>query len=682
MRIKNITRLMVALFATAVLLGSLPAEAAALSKPSQAGEKVLSGGQRDFRWPVPGQYGLSSCFLDQRSHYAIDISAPQGSKVIASYSGTVVATYNGCSHNYGGDCGCGFGNYVIMKHNYALKSGEHITLYTRYAHLTKATVSVGQTLSAGQQVGTVGSTGLSTGHHLDFQILQGGYTPYRSYSIDPYINELLELPEGIWNALGSYCCGKYIEYIQYLYPRCTHNSFNAQGLCSDCGFNYDWRSTKSTSSMGIYQVKADISPASVPYSAALGSLAPLAAETTVSVSGTVVNGLGESWYEISLSGSTAYLSKSALSFQSYLESQYDGAFTSLSEGQTLKPQSYTLSGWVGSRYPLKKLSAHLDGQPYATWSGNATRVYLESTDINNKLYFAHLTPGNHTLQIFAEDITGREARKVLEVHFSVRSLYSYTVILDPGEGVCDVPSVTVGEGSALGQLPAAEMPGHTFTGWFDAAGQAVSDGAAIGENTTLHARFAPIALTVMLEDQPVCVFYGQPLPSLPEITQEGYRFLGWFTAKTGGTAWSMETPVTEDMTLYPQFVPLSYTVTLDAGGGAVEHTSVSATFGADYSDLPTPSQEGYRFIGWYLQDTEITASTAVFTASDHTLTARWELLPAPQAEEAVHSSQDIVKLSTAVLCLLLSGASLFFTLRPMLPKKSEEALEETSPAEQ
>ena len=144
---------------------------AASSPPSQAGKKVLSGGQRDFAFPVPGHNMLSSCFYDNRNHCALDFPAPKGTKIVASYAGTVIATYNGCSHNYGKSrscgCGSGFGNYVILKHDYVLKSGEHITLYSSYNHLTKATVYEGQTVKKGQQVGTMGSTGYSTGHHLD-----------------------------------------------------------------------------------------------------------------------------------------------------------------------------------------------------------------------------------------------------------------------------------------------------------------------------------------------------------------------------------------------------------------------------------------------------------------------------------------------------------------------------------
>ena len=47
---------------------------------------------------------------------------------------------------------------------------------TAYAHMTRRLVSAGQTVAAGQQVGTVGSTGNSTGPHLHFEVYVGGST--------------------------------------------------------------------------------------------------------------------------------------------------------------------------------------------------------------------------------------------------------------------------------------------------------------------------------------------------------------------------------------------------------------------------------------------------------------------------------------------------------------------------
>lgn len=184
------------------------------------GPVKLSGGQRDMKWPVPGYYNIQSCFYDHRDHYAIDISANKGTTVVATYAGTVVATYTKCTHNYGKESRCcndGYGNYVVLKHTYTKLDGSSVELYSRYSHLTDVNVSVGQSVSMGTTIGTVGSTGYSGGFHLDFQTLYGGWAPRQDYSIDPYSNQLLELPSNL-TVYDAWACGKdYYELIKALY---------------------------------------------------------------------------------------------------------------------------------------------------------------------------------------------------------------------------------------------------------------------------------------------------------------------------------------------------------------------------------------------------------------------------------------------------------------------------------
>ena len=485
----------------------------ALSKPSQAGQKVLSGGQRDFRWPVPGAYNLSSCFLDYRRHYAIDIAADSGTTVIASYPGTVVATYTGCRHNYGKSYNCcdsGFGNYVVLKHDYTLKSGEHITLYSQYAHLTSVSVSAGQRVSTGTKVGTVGSTGYSTGPHLDYQILKGGYRPFRDYSIDPYINELLELPKGLHTTFGG-CCQDYVAYVKKLYPHCTHGRFNAQGKCTDCDYYYNWKSTKSPAVMGNYKVNAAVTPKKIPYSAAENAAQTLSAGATVSVSASYTNGSGERWYALTANGADfGYVPKSAVTFSSYWESQYSGKITAPSNEQTLKQQSYTLKGTVSSRYPLRKVSGYLDGKCYATWSGSgsATSLDFTGTDINNKLFFSKLTPGKHTLTITAADATGRGETKIAECVFYIQAPPSiHTVTLEFCDGTTQAQTLQRQDGYALGSLPTPEKEGYLLDGWFTEAegGTQVTEDSAVTKSMTLYAQWTPLAHTVTMEDTQLSV---------------------------------------------------------------------------------------------------------------------------------------------------------------------------------
>ncbi len=137
-----------------------------------------------YCWPVPGHTALSSVFGEDRGSYghgAIDISdgGIMGATVVAADSGTVVVAENGCTHNYGksGSCGCGggYGNYVWIDHG----NGK----CSIYGHLTRAVVSTGSTVSKGQVIGYVGSTGWSTGPHLHFECRYNGvkYDPMSEF---------------------------------------------------------------------------------------------------------------------------------------------------------------------------------------------------------------------------------------------------------------------------------------------------------------------------------------------------------------------------------------------------------------------------------------------------------------------------------------------------------------------
>lgn len=139
----------------------------------------VSGG---YTWPCPGFYHLTSLWNEDRNTYnhgAIDIGGGDiwGAAVVAADGGTVVDTCTYCTHNYPkamtDNCGCGggYGNYVKIDHG----NGK----VTIYAHLTTVAVSPGQTLSKGQVLGYVGTTGQSTGPHLHFECRLNGvrYNP-------------------------------------------------------------------------------------------------------------------------------------------------------------------------------------------------------------------------------------------------------------------------------------------------------------------------------------------------------------------------------------------------------------------------------------------------------------------------------------------------------------------------
>jgi murein DD-endopeptidase MepM/ murein hydrolase activator NlpD len=89
-----------------------------------------------------------------RMHKGIDYGAPMGSPILAATSGTV---------NFAGWHG-GHGNYVQIRHTGGLGTG--------YAHMSRIKVRAGQQVTAGQVIGYVGSTGISTGPHLHFEVFK------------------------------------------------------------------------------------------------------------------------------------------------------------------------------------------------------------------------------------------------------------------------------------------------------------------------------------------------------------------------------------------------------------------------------------------------------------------------------------------------------------------------------
>ena len=124
-----------------------------------ANAQILTVGQnQDFgnvptSWPTAGhvasRFGIrNDPFTGQLAfHAGVDIGAPIGTPVYAWFNGTVIASPQST----------GFGRQVVVR------QGE---IHVRYAHLYTIDVEVGQIIRQGQQIGTVGSTGRSTGPHL------------------------------------------------------------------------------------------------------------------------------------------------------------------------------------------------------------------------------------------------------------------------------------------------------------------------------------------------------------------------------------------------------------------------------------------------------------------------------------------------------------------------------------
>lgn len=132
--------------------------------------RIYNGGM--FAWPCPSYTRISDEYGNrmhpilgvQQFHNGLDMAAPGGSAILAAYDGDVVAAAYSSS----------MGNYIMIDHG----SG----LYTIYMHCSALYVSTGQSVTKGQNIAAVGSTGRSTGNHLHFSVrLNGNYVSPWNY---------------------------------------------------------------------------------------------------------------------------------------------------------------------------------------------------------------------------------------------------------------------------------------------------------------------------------------------------------------------------------------------------------------------------------------------------------------------------------------------------------------------
>ena len=129
------------------------------SLQAQNSSQVTADGE--FMWPLPVGQGYISCYYGDSDpngapHYAVDTAISYGTPIYASNDGTVLKSESHSSYGF----------YILIDH------GEGRS--TLYAHCSSLAVVAGQTVTKGQVIGYVGSTGFSTGNHLHFEFRING----------------------------------------------------------------------------------------------------------------------------------------------------------------------------------------------------------------------------------------------------------------------------------------------------------------------------------------------------------------------------------------------------------------------------------------------------------------------------------------------------------------------------
>lgn len=150
-------------------LKQLRSEDSALEQKILAAQRKSGSANTPYKggsmlWPLPIRGTLTSGYANRRSpisgryefHMGQDIAAPRGTAVYAANAGTVITSQYQRS----------YGNVVMIDHGGGIS--------TVYAHNSSLLVSAGQTVTRGQQIARVGSTGDSTGNHLHFEVRVNG----------------------------------------------------------------------------------------------------------------------------------------------------------------------------------------------------------------------------------------------------------------------------------------------------------------------------------------------------------------------------------------------------------------------------------------------------------------------------------------------------------------------------
>lgn len=195
---------------------------------------------------------------------------------------------------------------------------------------------------------------------------------------------------------------------------------------------------------------------------------------------------------------------------------------------------------------------------------------------------------------------------------------SFTVSYSANGGASPPTSQTADYESEI-DIP-SDIPartGYTFTGWnasADGSGAAYQPEGSLtipAENITLYAQWSPTTQILTYSanggsgaPQTEVTFALAALTVATEQpTRAGYRFASWNTSVDGtGDSYApgdaLRMPAT-DLSLFAQWIPVTYSLTYDAAGGSGAPPSTSSSFGTSVTvPMTTPSRDGYGFNGW------------------------------------------------------------------------------------
>ena len=284
------------------------------------------------------------------------------------------------------------------------------------------------------------------------------------------------------------------------------------------------------------------------------------------------------------------------------------------------------------------------------WSN--TTVAYAGLDSEGKEYGVSETPSSHPERegygftgwyVDPECTEKYEFNQKVYAGFNLYAGYikQFPVSFDPGEGR-PIPEVQFVDEGSKAIKPSGEnepkLNGMKLTGWY--TNQEFSEkydfNTPVNKELKLYAKWEIVEYIISFDSQGGSPtpkeqkkHYGEYVtePSEADVpSRAGYTFAGWYKDKEGVERYYFSAPVVDNLILYAKWNPNKIVVTFDAQGGKTSITTKEVLMGSKYGTLPTTTQYGYNFIGWFTEadgGIRIMSESVVNIPNDHTLYAHW-----------------------------------------------------------
>ena len=330
---------------------------------------------------------------------------------------------------------------------------------------------------------------------------------------------------------------------------------------------------------------------------------------------------------------------------------FDGWFTTLDDSGTEITESYTQS-------TVSEITVYAHWIPMTyvmTFNANGgscdelTRTCMVDTPIGEppvptRSYYdfaGWYTEGENSVHVTA---SYQQASTEAITVYARWTPHEYTMFFDPNEGNCTTESIVGIVDAEIDTLPEATRDYYEWDGWYTAktGGSRIDVGYVhdTDSDITAYAHWTPHTYTMTFDvniGEATCSTQTKQgtvdasIGTLPTPEKPYYSFIGWFTERAGGTqvtsAYVQNTD--EPITVYAQWTPGTYTITLDANGGSCSTTSKTGTVDVAIGALPEDvTRELYDFKGWYTAAAggDLIAETYMqSTTDDFTVYAHWEV---------------------------------------------------------